>query len=240
MTGIVPSPRPLYVQVRDEMLRRLAAGLYLPGSMLPSEQALADELSVSQGTVRKALDLLTNAQILRRHQGRGTFVAAPGEGQFLYKFFRLVDVDGQRCRPDSNVTSVRKAKASQAARTKLELPANSEVWKLARLRLVANKPFVAETIYLPQRLFPELDEAEPTPNNLYVLLAAKYGLNIHRTKDRLSAVIATEDDRRLLGCATGTPILVVDRIAYLIDGVPAEWRVSRCLSDRFQYEVELG
>ena len=63
--------RPLYMQVHEELTRHLAAGRWQPGTMLPSEQELARELGVSQGTVRKALDAMTAERILVRRQGRG-------------------------------------------------------------------------------------------------------------------------------------------------------------------------
>lgn len=45
---------PLYMQVKELLIQRLIDKVWLPGSPLPSEFQLADELQVSQGTVRKA------------------------------------------------------------------------------------------------------------------------------------------------------------------------------------------
>ncbi|MGA1376478.1 MAG: GntR family transcriptional regulator, partial [Steroidobacteraceae bacterium] len=53
-----PQYRPLYSQVYETLVRRIAEGEWKPGQALPSEQALAMQLGVSQGTVRKALDAL--------------------------------------------------------------------------------------------------------------------------------------------------------------------------------------
>ena len=58
-------------------LRRLIdAGMLGPGSRLPPERRLADELAVSRSTVTVALDLLRSEGVLTSRQGRGTFVAA--------------------------------------------------------------------------------------------------------------------------------------------------------------------
>ena len=57
-------------------LRRLIdAGLLAPGSPLPPERRLAEELAVSRSTVTTALDVLRAEGVLASHQGRGTFVA---------------------------------------------------------------------------------------------------------------------------------------------------------------------
>ncbi len=58
MSGDVLGFRPLYRQVRDILVRRIAEGIWRPGDVLPSEPEIALDLGVSQGTVRKALDEL--------------------------------------------------------------------------------------------------------------------------------------------------------------------------------------
>ena len=54
-----PGFRPLYRQVYEIVVRRLAQGEWRPGEELPSVLNLAKELGVSQGTVRKLFDALT-------------------------------------------------------------------------------------------------------------------------------------------------------------------------------------
>jgi GntR family transcriptional regulator len=56
MVNAPPAFRPLYRQVKERLVARLIDGTWPPGVPLPSEQQLAQELGVSQGTVRKALD----------------------------------------------------------------------------------------------------------------------------------------------------------------------------------------
>ena len=66
--------RPLYLQVRDAMSARIAAGEWVPGSMIPNEGKLATEYGVSPGTMRKALSLMGGEFTVVRRQGRGTYV----------------------------------------------------------------------------------------------------------------------------------------------------------------------
>jgi len=77
MSPVTESPgyRPLYRQVYDIVVRRVAEGKWRPGEALPSEQNLAREMGVSQGTMRKVLDSLTAEKLLERRQGKGTFIA---------------------------------------------------------------------------------------------------------------------------------------------------------------------
>lgn len=68
-------PRPLYVQVIDQVKRRVSAGDLLPGAELPSIRQLAAELQISVITIKRAyLELERDGVILTR-QGKGSFVA---------------------------------------------------------------------------------------------------------------------------------------------------------------------
>jgi GntR family transcriptional regulator len=68
-------PRPLYIQVIDQVKRRVSAGDLLPGAELPSIRQFAAELQISVITVKRAyLELERDGVILTR-QGKGSFVA---------------------------------------------------------------------------------------------------------------------------------------------------------------------
>src|SRR5918912_1275476 len=112
--------RPLYRQVRELLVRRLAEGVWQPGQLLPSEGQLAAELGVSQGTVRKALDALTAERLLVRRQGRGTFVAEHDE-HGTFHFFKLMPDAGTPSFPESRVVRVREAPADARERERLDL-----------------------------------------------------------------------------------------------------------------------
>ena len=55
---------PLYVQVKQRITEELVSGKWRAGDMIPSEIVLANDFKVSQGTVRKAIDALSNEKIL--------------------------------------------------------------------------------------------------------------------------------------------------------------------------------
>ncbi|WP_299502787.1 GntR family transcriptional regulator [uncultured Roseobacter sp.] len=61
--------------VRDEVLRRLQARIWLPGEMIPNEADLADELGCARVTVNRALRALSDAGLLERRRKAGTRVA---------------------------------------------------------------------------------------------------------------------------------------------------------------------
>lgn len=69
---------PLFVTVYGTIYDRIAGGTYQPGSQLPSESDLAEELNVSRGTLRQALLLLQEDGMIINHQGKGNFVMERG------------------------------------------------------------------------------------------------------------------------------------------------------------------
>ncbi len=231
--------RPLYSQVRETLVGRLIDGTWPPGLLLPSEQQLAAELGVSQGTVRKALDAMAMDNLLVRRQGRGTFVAEPEDGRMLFQFFKLVSDDGRRNLPDSSVLGIRLVAAGSHEQEKLALTGRSKVWRIERTRELDGRTVISERITLAAERFPGLDRVEPIPNNVYALYAQDYGLTIARAEEELRAVAATADDARHLDCPAGTPLMEIDRIGFGLDGTPVEWRLSRCLTDGFHYSVSL-
>lgn len=238
--GEAPRAQPLYAQVKALMMQRLIAGQWRPGEMLPSEFQLADLFGVSQGTVRKALDELTGENVVVRRQGRGTFVAEHDDHRALFHFFHLVGPDGERRLPESRLISVRKGLAGRLEAGRLAVGRGVPVIRIRRIRLLDDRPAIAETIAVPQKLFPDLADIREVPNTLYDLYERRYGITIARAVERLAAVAADERDAKLLEIAPGAPLLEIDRTALALDGAPVEWRVSRCVTTTHHYRVELG
>ncbi|MFW6007448.1 MAG: GntR family transcriptional regulator [Halanaerobiales bacterium] len=63
-----------YKKVRDEIKAKIVESTYKPGDKIPSERELCDTYNVSRTTVRKAINDLCNEGILKKYQGKGTFV----------------------------------------------------------------------------------------------------------------------------------------------------------------------
>ena len=66
---------PIYVQIRDHLLQRIAAGELTPGQKMPTMRDVASALGVDLNTVRHAYDELAARGAVRLVRGRGTFVS---------------------------------------------------------------------------------------------------------------------------------------------------------------------
>ena len=68
---------PIYVQLRDQILRQLGAGVLASGDQMPTMREVAVELKIDLNTVRHTYDELDRMGALTLVRGRGSFVAQP-------------------------------------------------------------------------------------------------------------------------------------------------------------------
>jgi GntR family transcriptional regulator len=199
---------------------------------------LAQELGVSQGTVRKAITELVENNVLTRKQGRGTFVSYHDPDRALFYFFHVTDNQGHKVLPDSRVLRCRRKSASRMEASKLQLAAGANIIRIERVRDFSAKPTMVETITLPARPFGDLGREGncDLPNTLYELYEKQYGITIHSADERLRAVAASRHDAKILKLEVGTPLLEIERVALTLDKTPVELRISRCNTKNHHYQ----
>lgn len=236
-----PAYLPLYQQVKASLIKRIAAGEWPPGTFLPSETALAEEYGVSQGTLRKALVELTNAQSLVRYQGKGTAVAAFDSDQDLFRFLLIVDSQGRKVLPMSQMTLCETGVADDREAGALNLAPGARVYRLERIRFLEGTPVIIENITLPLERFPGLEEVSygNLPNTLYDYFQKQFSVIIASASEQLSAVSATSSDVRKLHVPMGSPLLQILRVARTLDGEPVELRLSRLNTVNHHYQSEV-
>ena len=229
---------PLYMQIKELFVSHISAGQWSPGEVIPSEIQLAQDLGVSQGTVRKAITELVEDNVLTRKQGLGTFVAFHDSHRALFHFFHIVDNKGLKVLPDSTTLSCRRKRASRKESSRLKLAPGTSIVSIERIRKFDDQPIMLETIALPSTLFGELGKlgACDLPNMLYELYEKKFGITVHSAQEQLRAVAASDHDASLLNVPSGAPLLEIERIALTLNKTPIELRISRCITNKHHYE----
>ncbi len=229
---------PLYKQVINTLIQRIADGEYLPGSMLPSEFDLAADLNVSQGTARKALVELELKGIVQRSQGKGTFVTVRTPENSLFHFFRLRTPQGQQVTPELLSTDV-KIRASSKEERSLLFNAPKKVFEVSRVRTFKNQPLCHETSIVPIDLFPGLHERCPLPNALYVLFQQAYSCVVISAEENLTAGLLEDPVASLLQQKVGTPVIVARRQARDLLERVVELRTTTILTHGSSYNIDL-
>ena len=226
MSQDAPTFSPLYRQIKALITQALEAGEWRPGQVIPSEQELAVRFGVSQGTVRKAIDEMAAENLLVRKQGKGTYVASHNDPRALFRFLRLVPLDGDLSHPTSVPLDCWRAKAGQEASRMLAIEPGAPIIIVRRLLQFALKPVVIDEIYLSGETFQGLtaEVLQSWNGSLYSLFETRFGLRMIRAKERIRAVAADRNASEALKVAEGTPLLSVERVTYTYGDKPVEWR----------------
>ena len=237
-----PSFSPLYQQIKGLLLRSLQAGEWKPGEVIPSEMELAARYRVSQGTVRKAIDDLAQDRHLVRRQGRGTFVATHAEEQTQYRFLRLTPDAGSAGRLQRRLLECRRMRAGVDVARALDLKAGEAAVQVRRLLLAGDEPVVLDDLWLPGPLFKGLtaEKLQAWRGPMYGLFESEFGVRMVRAEEKIRAVAADEADAAQLGVATGTPLLLVERLSFTYGDKPVELRRGLYRTERYHYRNELS
>jgi GntR family transcriptional regulator len=236
MTLEPSSPLPLYHQLERVLAERIAEGRYRDG--FPGDLELAAEFSVSRGTVRQALERLSRSGLIVRHQGRGSFVAAPLEyplGRF-YHFAHDMQVRGI---PESSQVLARGVvRAPATVQAALGLARGDRVLRIVRLRLAGELPLLLETSHFPEDVGAPLRFVDLSAGSIYDLLEQS-GVRLSRVSEEVHPVALSADEAGAFGLPEGVPAFAVERIA-LAGERPVEHRLVLGPGDRVTLTASWG
>jgi GntR family transcriptional regulator len=222
------SRRPLYVQLCDLMADRIATRAWKPGSVLPNEVELARELGVSPGTVRKALERLEQMRLITRRQGRGSFVCDLTSGELVDRFATIRGPDGGNVVAKVGAVEIERVAATGDECARLCLAQGDPIYRVRRVLLAGDVPFMVEKASMPAALFPGLEQQDTTLAEQVALLARHFGVLLGKGSERIATEPAPREVSEALGVAEGAVIVVLDRVILGLDGRPVEWRIGWC------------
>jgi DNA-binding GntR family transcriptional regulator len=112
-----------------------------------------------------------------------------------------------------------------------------EMLKVVQLVRFGGAGVGREVSHLPLAKLPNFQKHMTFGQDLYPLLA-DYGIIVTGARERLS-VTTSSDIAEDLGAQDGSPIVRLTRIAYCIEKIPVEYRVSYYLAGGFNYDIEI-
>lgn len=241
---------PLYEQLRMSLLESIREGKLRPGDRVESEAELCARFGVSRTVVRQALGELTQEGYLTRMQGKGTFVSAPRQREYMLREYFLHtaggfthDIEASGHDVASRVVGLETRDTSDAIATALELLVPRTVL-LERVREVDGEPVVYTRSYLPPNLCPDLEArlraADLDRQSLYRFLEDECAVRIVAASRKIEAVVADEQLADRLQIAVGAPLLLLTSVARDSSGRPVEYFDSWHRGDRTRFEISLG
>ncbi len=232
-----PAFQPLYRQIKTLITQSLVSGEWRPGDLIPSEIELASRFSVSQGTVRKAIGELADQNLLVRQQGKGTFVASHSEERSQFPYLRITPDRGALDDLAATLLDCRKLKLDAASGKKLGLAAGSGAFLIIRVMSISARKAIFEEIRLPATRFKGLS-AETIERHhcmMYSMYETEFDVRILHVEEQIKAIAAERTVAVHLGVPEGTPLLVIERVAYTYADKAVELRRSYCSTKEHHY-----
>jgi GntR family transcriptional regulator len=147
---------PIYVRIQERIRTAIAEGVLASGDRVWSEAELAAEFRTTRSTVRHALDRLVFEGLIVRHVGRGSFVAERGTFRSPIDSRHCLSFEEQAALA-GHVVSYRSptfelVEASARVAQQLGLIEGTQVFKLERLRVIAERPVCLEIRHMSQAI----------------------------------------------------------------------------------------
>jgi len=230
------SKLPLHVQVEELLRNIISSQKSAPGTMLPKEIELANQLGISRSTVRQATNKLENEGLLKRKKGVGTTIASKKrlstELNHWYSFTqemkeRGVDVQNLFIKTEFIPAN---EKLSQFFNIELGRP----VLRLSKLKGTGSDPIVYFESYFHPRIGISKEDDFSIP--LYSMLETKYGIKVVKSNENILAKLAGRLGSKLK-VSPESPILYRERFVYDPGDRPIEYNVGYYRSDKFTYSI---
>lgn len=229
--------KPMYRQIADALREKINEGELKPGDALPTESSLQEAFNVSRVTVRQALKLLTEEQIVESIQGSGTYVKEERVNYDIYQltgFYEKLADRNVDTHSEVSIFEVLKADATLAE--KLNLSHDDKVWHVKRVRFIKQKPVNLEETWMPLALFPDLTW-EVMENSKYHYVEQIKKLVIDRSEQELVPIMPSEEAIAALSLDPAKPILEKVSRGFLKDGRVFEYSRNVFNTDDYKFTL---
>lgn len=229
----------LYLEVYRKILEDIKTGVFIRNQPLPAERILCDKYHVSRYTLRTALALLNQAEVIYTMPGAGTFIQPTFLTQPLTQFYSFSgSLKKDNIIISNHVVSYVMRPTDERLSRKTGHLTGSAVHELVRLRSGQGEPLMIETSYLPVKRFPSLDIDCLERGSLYDFLTVTYGFEIHNVRETLRPVMPLPQEKELLKINGTFPCILLERFTYENE-VCCEYTKSIVRGDKYLFTVQL-
>ena len=226
-----------YKAIYDEIKSRIVNHAYQQNQKIPDELSLCKEFNCSRMTMKKALDLLVQEGFIYRKRGLGSFVMSNhiDSVKFTLQERELLGLTKSSQRKiSSKVLEFTLLFANEKIAQILNIHPNDPIYHILRLRTINQQPYVLEKTYMSTTLIPGIN-LNILDNSIYDYIEHDLHYKIASAKKTTRADISNELDHKYLKLKENEPVLEIEQIAYLDNGVPFEYSFSRHRYDLFEF-----
>lgn len=230
---------PYYIQLKEVIRTKIEDGEYLPGTSIPSEGELAKIYGLNKQTVRNAIELLVKEGLLKKVQGKGTFV----EGEKIEK--KIVGkqgfISGTKKRNDNLKTKIIKKylrKAGDYYSQIFNISKEDEIFFIQKLVSRGATPISIEENYIPKRILSVIESVNLSVYSIQEIFDF-YGISVQGTEQEINIVKVDTKHAKLLNIEAEDYILKFSG-RYMSDGKVIQYFDHYSRGDILTYQVEFS
>lgn len=235
--SIKTDTRHLYLQVIDRIKADIQKGIYKENEQLPSENELAKQLGVSRATLREALRVLEEENVIIRRHGVGTFISPrPLFTSGIEQLSSVTDMIKQAGMiPGTILLDSDTERVTDEDMERFSCSSNDEVVIFRRVRTADSEPVV----YCVDKVLKKfLTTSTPLDEeSLFSMLDKGTEKKIAYAVAEIAPLGYDDEISPLLNCNRGTALLVLRQMHYNEADEPVLYSVNYFRSDKFHFHV---
>lgn len=235
----IESNKPLYLQVEADIRNSILQKKYRSGQKLPTENELSEQYKVSKITIRKAMSNLAKDGLVQKVQGKGTFISYKKDKLLLNRSRGFQDsLNDYGHSSKHKILNISLLTADDDIASKLQIAKGTSMFFLERkIDLGDVSPIAIDSIYLPEKDFPDFMKYIAEDKSFYQILQENYGIAPAKSVLEINGIIATKELSELLQCNMGDPLFHIEKIGYQINEQPIHYSITTVRCDRVSYIV---
>ena len=227
---------PFYKSMYKNIKEKIEKELYPVGMLLPTEEELQMEYSVSRTTVRRAISLLQADGLIKVRQGYGTEIVRSKVSQCLNTITSVSESLRQRgCEVGVSNMHIERVYATYELADELKVEVGEPIILISRIQTSDGAPIAIAKNYIIEKYAPSLINEKENIVSLYKYLNEKYSIGITRVEDSLSACSAGFDEAVALGIEPKSALILVKRVCHTL-GHPFEVDIVKIIASKYEYK----
>ena len=234
------SPIPLYLQLKDSIIKNIKNGNYQPGDKIPTEEEICNTCGISRSVIKQALSELVSEGYLMRYKSKGTYVKSNKNTGF---FKEIVSFNEEMIRkgyvPRTEILKNEIVDCPADIAEKLNIKAGQKVINIERLRYRNNEIVYCVSSYHVAEYLKGLENEDLTDKSLYKTMEEKFGIQICRTSKSFYPMLCNHKYANLLKIKPGSPVQYVESWEYDQYDRLLNYDISIYIGDRSIFSVEI-
>lgn len=230
-----------YEEIAQDIERSIAEGELKAYEQLPTVVELCDKYDASKSTIQQVITELSDRGLITRRRGAGMFVKSFAMESDLYwqNYNRIINYkedpnEEQEVTIDLDDLAVVRPPAEVSHL--LDMDNHAFAYSAKRVMRTKSGPFAVEYVYIPIDLAAGFKYEDAT-GSIIKFASDKLGLKVSSIHKSVRAAMPTTEERARLQISFGQPLLEMERVAFLADGRPYEYALTRYRGDKFEYRA---